>query len=63
MKKVVICVPSMETGGAERFVVDLALAVDKRRFEVIVAITRLNSESFLKQQLEQESIRVVDLAA
>ena len=29
MKKIVICVPSLATGGAERFVVNLALAVDK----------------------------------
>lgn len=63
MKKVVICVPSLATGGAERFAVDLALAVDKKRFEVIVAITRLNVNSFLKQQLERENIRIVDLAA
>ena len=52
MKKVVICVPSLAIGGAERFAVDLALTVDVNRFKVIVAITRTNVESFLKQQLE-----------
>ena len=63
MRKVVICVPSLATGGAERFAVDLALAVDKRRFEVVLAITRTNVESFLKQLLEQNGIQIVDLAA
>ena len=41
MKKVVICVPSLAIGGAERFAVDLALALDKNKFRVIIAITRL----------------------
>ena len=63
MRKVVICVPSLATGGAERFAVDLALAVDKHRFEVVLAITRTNVESFLKQLLEQNGIQIVDLAA
>lgn len=63
MKRVLICVPSLATGGAERFAVDLALAVDKKRFEVIVAVTRLNVESFLGKLLEQSGIRVVSLAA
>ena len=63
MKKVVICVPSLAIGGAERFAVDLALTVDVNRFKVIVAITRTNVESFLKQQLEQNHIHIVDLAA
>lgn len=63
MRKVVICVPSLAIGGAERFAVDLALAVDKHRFKVILAITRTNVESFLKQLLEQNDIQIVDLAA
>lgn len=63
MKKVVICVPSLAIGGAERFAVDLAIAIDKSRFKVIVAITRTNVESFLKSLLEQNGIQIVSLAA
>lgn len=63
MEKIIICVPSLAIGGAERFAVDLALAVDKKKFEVIVVITRLNVDSFLEQLLEQDGIRVVSLAA
>lgn len=63
MKKIVICVPSLATGGAERFVVNLALAVDKTKFKVLVAITRTNVKSFLKQMLDQNGIEIIDLTA
>lgn len=62
MKKVVICVPSLAIGGAERFAVDLALALDKNRFKVIIAITRLNVDSYFKRILEQNDVQIVNLA-
>lgn len=63
MKKIVICVPSLAIGGAERFAVDLAVTINKEQHEVVVAITRTYVESFLKQTLEENNIRVVDLSA
>lgn len=62
MKKVVICVPSLAIGGAERFAVDLALALDKNKFRVIIAITRLNVDSYFSQLLEQNDVQIVNLA-
>ena len=61
MKKIVICIPSLATGGAERFAVDLAVGVNKDKFNILVAITRRNVESFLRKTLEQNGIRIVDL--
>lgn len=63
MKKVVICVPSLAIGGAEQFAVNLAIAVNKHRFKVVVAVTRTNVDTFLKQLLEESGIQIIDLAA
>lgn len=62
MKKVVICVPSLAAGGAEKFAVDLVVALDKSKFKVMVAITRSKIESFLEQILEQSGIQIIDLS-
>lgn len=63
MKKVLICIPSLEPGGAERFAVDLASKIDNERFEVAVAVTRHMSDSFLKNSLIEKGIRIVDLSS
>lgn len=61
MKKVVICVPSLATGGAERFAVDLAAGLNKSKFKVVVAITRKNVGSIFEQMLQHSGIQIVDL--
>ena len=61
-KKVLICVPAMDVGGAEKFAVDLALHLDKRKFDVRVAETRRNSNSFLVNVLKENNIEIVDLS-
>ena len=64
MKKVAICTPSLLNGGAERFVVDLAIELNKdKNYEVIVVETRIGIESFLKKRLIDSKIRIVDLSA
>ena len=63
MKKVVICIPSLEPGGAERFVVDLVSRVDKEKYKVLVAVTRNMTDSFLKKVLIERGIDVVDLSS
>lgn len=63
MKKIVICVPNLgSTGGAERFVVDLAKHLNKQKYEVIVAETRDKLNSVFKAELMKGKIRVVDLS-
>lgn len=63
MKKVVLCVPSLAPGGAERFAVELAKRLDKSRFDVTVAQTRNDVDSVFKEQLAEAGIRIVDLSA
>ncbi len=61
-KKVLICVPALDVGGAEKFAVDLALHLDKTKFDVKVAETRRNSSSFLVDVLKENNIEIVDLS-
>ena len=63
MKKVIICVPNLGTGGAEKFVVDIAQRLDKGKYQVIVAQTRGNIDSIFRKELERAHIRVVDLSS
>ena len=64
MKKVVLCTPTLLGGGAERFVVDLAIELNKdKNYEIIVAETRISVESFLKQRLIDSGVRIVELSA
>lgn len=63
MKKVAICIPSLEMGGAEKFVVDLASSIDKEKYEVIVAVTRYMTNSHLKMILTNRQIKIVDLSS
>lgn len=61
-KKVLLCIPSFATGGAERFVVDLALNLDKDKFDVSVAETRANVDSAFRNLINAAGIKIVDLS-
>lgn len=63
MKKIIICVPSLAIGGAEKFAVDLAIQINKSEYNVIVAITRKKVDTFLKERLEKNKIRIADLSS
>lgn len=63
MKTVVLCIPNLLTGGAEKFVVDLAENIDKKKFKVYVAITRDFTESVFKKRLVNCGIDIVDLSS
>lgn len=63
MKKVILCIPSLETGGAERFTVELARRLDPQKFDVTVAVTRYMSDSRFKKALIDNGVHVVDLSA
>ena len=61
MLKVVLCVPSLGVGGAEKFAVDLARSLDRKKYDVIVAETRIRVESIHRKTLEEHQIRIADL--
>ena len=62
MQKILVCVPSLATGGAEKFAVDLAIQLNQKGYKVIVVQTRQNIESFLKKALLNLNIRVEDIS-
>lgn len=62
MTKVFICVPTLGTGGAEKFAVDLATQIDKTMFDVTVVITRKLMDGNFKEVLAEKGIRIADLS-
>ena len=62
MRKVLLCIPTLGTGGAEKFVVDLATKLDSTAFDVTVAVTRKNVSSIFERVLAEHNIPVVDLS-
>lgn len=52
-------IPSLEVGGAERVVINLARTVDRNRFNPIVCC--LNDKGILANELEKTGIRVIAL--
>ena len=61
MKKVLLCIPTLGTGGAEKFVVDLATKLDRRAFDVTVAVTREYTPGIFEKILKEQGIPIVDL--
>lgn len=61
LKKVVLFIPSLRSAGAEKFVTDLALNIDKSKFEVIVAVTKYFEETAFLELLRFHDIPVIDL--
>lgn len=62
-KKVLLCIPTLGTGGAEKFVVDLATQLDKSLFAVSVVVTRKMTSGGFYDMLQEKEIPVVDLSA
>lgn len=62
MKNVLLCIPSLACGGAEKFVVDLSENLDKNKYNVAVAVTRQNLDTVYKRTLEKKGIQIVDLS-
>lgn len=62
MKKVLLCIPTLGTGGAEKFVVDLAIKLDKTAFDITVATTRKCTAGSFQNTLKDNNITVVDLS-
>ena len=57
-----MCVPSLGTGGAERFAVDLARKIDRDKYDVIVVETRKHVEGAFYDILLNAGIRTENLA-
>lgn len=60
-RTIVLCIPTLSTAGAEKFVVDLATHLDKSKYKVYVAITRKNAIGNFSEILKKANIEVVDL--
>lgn len=62
MKKILLCTPSLATGGAEKFAVDIATRLDRERYEVVFAETRNHVDSGLKEQLNSAGVSIADMS-
>lgn len=63
MKKIMICIPTLASAGAERFATELACNIHRDRYEPIVLVTnRLNENSAFYKKLISEDIKVYDFS-
>ena len=57
-----LCIPTFRSGGAERFVTELACSVNKDRFNIIVVVTGVfERSSFFYMQLSKTNICVIEV--
>ena len=61
-KNVLIMIPSLNVAGAEKFVVDLAINLDKTLFNVTVGILFNNKKTYYFELLEQNNIKIFDFS-
>ena len=62
MMKVVLCIPSLRTAGAEKFVVDLATNFKQDAMKIYIAVTRNNKIETFKDLLNEKHIEIIDLS-
>lgn len=63
MKKIFIAIPTLRSGGAERFATELACNINREKFECSVIVTRdLDKTSAFYEKLIKTKIRVVDIS-
>ena len=60
--KIVLCIPSLRTAGAEKFVADLAVNLKRMGQEVYVALTRENKIGQYGNELKENKVKIVDLS-
>lgn len=63
MKNVTIFIPSFAIAGAEKFVVDLAINLDKNMINPTIALTTNNLRTVFTELVESYNIKIVDLSA
>lgn len=64
MKTILICIPTLASAGAERFVTELACSMDRDKYRSVVIVTNYldNNSAFYKKLITNE-IEVVDVSA
>jgi len=62
-KNLLIMIPTLNVAGAEKFVVDLALNIDKEKFNVSVGVLYKSKKQIFIEILEQNNINIVDFSA
>ena len=63
VKTVFMCIPTLASAGAERFVTELACNLDRKLYNPIVVITnRLDRNSYFYSKLIRHGIEVVDVS-
>ena len=61
MKKIMICIPTLASAGAERFATELACNIDRERFEPIIMVTaKLDENSAFYKKLLSKNVRIYD---
>lgn len=61
MKKIMICIPTLASAGAERFATELACNIDRERFEPIIMVTtRLDENSAFYKKLLSKNVKIYD---
>lgn len=61
MKKVLIVIPTLEQGGGEKLVLDLAKYIDRNKFQVRVLVYYKSTNSFFEQEARACNIDVLHL--
>ena len=61
MKKVLLCIPTLGTGGGEKFVMDLANGLNKEKYRVRVLVLHPSSGSVFERFAKENGIDVVHL--
>ena len=63
MQKIFIAIPTLKSGGAEKFATELACNINREKFECSVVVTRdLDETSAFYEKLINSKIRVVDIS-
>lgn len=61
-KNVLITIPKLDTAGAEKFVVDLALNIDKDLYNVSVGVMFKSKNDYFTNVLKENNIEIVDFS-
>lgn len=63
MKKLTIFIPSLIIAGAEKFVVDLAVYLNKNKICPTIALTTDNTRTSFTEIIESHNIKIIDLSS
>lgn len=59
-KNVLLMIPTLDVAGAEKFVVDLALNLDKNKYNVFVGVLYKSKKTFFTELLKKNNIVIID---